>query len=459
MGDIVEQLKGIVGADRVLDSAAVAQRATSYWNDAPMQAKALVLPETTEEVSAVLRCCHGSGQTVITQGGLTNCVAAAEPTSGDIVLSLDRMNSIEDIDVVGGTATVQAGTVLQAVHEAVEREGLRFPLDLGARGSCTIGGNIGTNAGGMNVLRNGMMRNLVLGLEAVMADGTVVSSINSMIKNNAGYDVKQLFIGTEGTLGVVTRAVLRLFPKPATGQSALVALDSFDDVTAFLSLLRRRLADSLSAFEIMWGDYYAAVTGEHGHRAPLDRDYAFYVVFESEGSDPDADAGRFEQVLDEALAAELITDAVIPKSEAEARAIWSIREEFDAVLEPGPVYLYDVSVPIRHMAGYVTRVKANVHERWPQGHCYTLGHVADGNLHFFVAPFEEGELHQASDECVYGPLAELGGSVSAEHGIGLDKLGWLPHSRSQAEIELMRSLKRSLDPANILNPGRVVADD
>ena len=459
MGHIVEQLKEVVGADRVLDSAAVAQRATSYWNDAPMQAKALVSPGTTDEVAAVLSACHAAGQTVVTQGGLTNCVTAAEPTTADIVLTLDRMNSVEDIDAVGGTATVQAGAVLQSVQEAVDKHGLRFPLDLGARGSCTIGGNIATNAGGMNVLRYGMMRSLVLGLEAVMADGTVVSSMNRMLKNNAGYDIKQLFIGTEGTLGVVTRAVLRLFPKPASRHSALVALDDFENVTAFLTLLRGRLADSLSAFEIMWGDYYAAVTGENGHRAPLGRDYAFYVVFESEGSDPAADADRFESVLDAAFTQELITDAVIPKSESEARAIWNIREEFDAILEPEPVYLYDVSLPIRHMAAYVDQVKANVRERWPKGQCYTLGHVADGNLHFFVAPYEEGELHDASDECVYGPLAELGGSVSAEHGIGLEKLRWLPHSRSPTEIELMRSLKRSLDPGNILNPGRVVANN
>ena len=459
MSDIVEKLRDILGTERVLDSATVAQRATSYWNDAPMQAKALVLPDTTDEVAAVLACCHAAGQAVITQGGLTNCVTAAEPTRDDIVLSLDRMNSVEDIDAVGGTATVQAGAVLQTVQETVDKQGLRFPLDLGARGSCTIGGNIATNAGGMNVLRYGMMRNLVLGLEAVMADRTIVSSMNRMLKNNAGYDIKQLFIGTEGTLGVVTRAVLRLFPKPATRQSALVALDEFDDVTAFLTLLRRRLADSLSAFEIMWGDYYAAVTGESGHRAPLESDAAFYVVFESEGSDPEADEARFEGVLDEALAGRLIADAVIPKSESEARAIWSIREEFDAILEPEPVYLYDVSLPICHMAAYVKQVKANVRERWPKGQCYTLGHVADGNLHFFVVPHERGELHEASDECVYGPLAGIGGSVSAEHGIGLEKRGWLPYSRSPAEIELMRLLKRSLDPANILNPGRVVASN
>ena len=455
MTDIVKQLTDTIGADQLLTGGAVAERVTSFWNSAPMQAKAIVLPQSTEEVSQVLKCCHAAGQSVLTHGGLTNCVAAVEPEVNDVVLSLEKMNRIVEIDAIGGAATVEAGVVLQAVQETVEKQGLRFPLDMGARGSCTIGGNIATNAGGLNVLRYGMMRNLVLGLEAVLADGTVISSMNRMMKNNAGYDVKQLFIGTEGTLGIVTRAVLRLFPKPASEQSAFVAMNDFESVTGFLSLLRQELADSLSAFEIMWGDYYAAVTGENGHRAPLARDYPFYVVFEAEGSDPESDAARFEEVLSQALGDGLIVDAVIPKSGTEAREIWEIRENFEDVLLPEPVYLYDVSLPIREMDGYVANVKKNVRARWKNGQCYTIGHVADGNLHFFVLPHEDGNFHQVSDECVYEPLAEVGGSVSAEHGIGTDKICWLSHSRTAAEIDLMRLLKHSLDPKNILNPGRI----
>ena len=456
MADVVQDIVDIVGKDRVLTGAAVAGRATSFWNEAPMRARALVLPRNTEEVAAVLRACHAAAQPVITHGGLTNCVAAAEPTSGDVVLSLEKMNRIGEIDAVGGTVTVEAGAILQTLQEAVAKEGLRFPLDLGARGSCTIGGNIATNAGGINVLRYGMMRNLVLGLEAVLADGTVVSSMNRMLKNNAGYDVKQLFIGTEGTLGIVTRAVLRVFPQPASRNTALVALQDFDKVTALLGYLRTQLADTLSAFEIMWGDYYAAVTGENGHRAPLARDYPFYVVFEVEGSDAVSDDARFETVLGRALEDGLISDAVIAKSAAEARAIWAIREDFEDVLEQPPVYLYDVSLPIRSMAAYVEAVKTHVRGRWPRGECYTIGHVADGNLHFFVVPNAEGDHHETSDECVYGPLTDIGGSVSAEHGIGTEKLKWLPHSRTAAEIGLMRALKSALDPSNILNPGRVL---
>ncbi len=450
------ELASIVDGKRVLSPDAVAERATSYWNSAPMQARALVMPSTTDEVAAILGTCNGAGQSLITQGGLTNCVEAVEPTTSDVVLSTEKMANIVEIDQVGGTAIVEAGAVLQTVQETVAAEGLYFPLDLGARGSCTIGGNIATNAGGINVLKYGMMRNLVLGLETVLADGTVVSSMNRMLKNNAGYDTKQLFIGSEGSLGIVTRAVLRLFPLPQTRQDALVGLTGFDNVVALLARLKSQLAGSLSAFEIMWNDYYAVVTEEGWHRAPLPRDYPFYVVFQAEGSDPDADDARFEQVLQAALEDGIIADAVLPKSDTEVRDVWAIREDFDALMQLEPLYLYDVSLPIRDMESYVGEVYRLIEQRFPQGRAWTLGHIADGNLHFFVWPGEEGDHYHAVNECVYDPLRPYGGSVSAEHGIGLGKLRWLPHSRSQADIALMRMLKKSLDPKGILNPARVI---
>ena len=296
MDRIVAELLDVVGKDRLLDSAAAAERPTSFWNVAPMQAKAIVLPKNAQEVAAILRCCSAVAQSVVTHGGLTNCVAAAESTRDDIVISFDKMNRIVEIDAVGGTAIVEAGAILQTVQERVAAEGLYFPLDLGARGSCTIGGNVATNAGGINVLRYGMMRNLVLGLEAVLADGTIVSSLNRMLKNNAGYDIKQLFIGTEGTLGIVTKVVLRLYPQPASRLSALVAMQDFEQVMNFLAHLRQQLAGNLSAYEIMWGDYFAAVTGDNGHRAPMQRDYPFYVVMQAEGSEPATDTARIQEL-------------------------------------------------------------------------------------------------------------------------------------------------------------------
>ncbi len=454
--DSLTELAGIVDGKRVLRPDVVAERATSYWNSAPMQARALVMPSSTQEVSAILRSCNNAGQSVITQGGLTNCVEAVEPTRDDVVLSTEKMASIVEIDHVGGTAIVDAGAVLQTVQETVAAEGLYFPLDLGARGSCTIGGNIATNAGGINVLKYGMMRNLVLGLETVLADGTVVSSLNRMLKNNAGYDTKQLFIGSEGSLGIVTRAVLRLFPSPQSRQDALVGLGSFDMVVALLGRLKSELAGGLSAFEIMWNDYYAAVTGEGWHRAPLARDYPFYVVFQAEGSDPVADEARFERVLEAALEDGIIADAVLPKSDAEVREVWAIREDFEALLQLEPQYLYDVSLPIRHMEDYVGDVYRRIERSLPNGKAWTLGHIADGNLHFFIWPGDDGDHYDAANKCVYDPLQQYGGSVSAEHGIGVGKLRWLPHSRTQADIELMRTLKLTLDPKGILNPDRVI---
>ena len=456
MADVLALIGNKLGRDRLLPAPQVAERATSYWNSDPMQARGVVLPRSAREVAEVLACASSYKQGVVTHGGRTGCVAGADASPQDLVLSLEKLQGIEEIDAAGGTAVVRAGTVLQTFQEAVAAEGLYFPLDLGARGSCTIGGNVATNAGGINVLRYGMMRNLVLGLEAVLADGTVVSSMNRMLKNNAGYDLKQLFIGSEGTLGVVTRAVVRLFPAPAARQNALVAAPDFETVTRLLGFLQQQLGGTLSAFEVMWGDYYQAVTGDGGHRAPLDRNYPLYAVLQSEGADPERDARRFEAVLAKAHARGLVSDAVIPKSEAEVAGIWVIREDFEAILEPAPYYLYDVSMPIPAMTRYVDDVRAAIRARWPDGKCYVLGHVADGNLHLFVRPNQVGDLHAQSDRLVYEPLRRIGGSVSAEHGIGTEKLGWLPHSRSPEEIALMQLMKRSLDPLNILNPGRVV---
>lgn len=403
-----------------------------------------------------MRLCHEAGQQVVTHGGLTGCVDGVAVSPEQLVISLERMTAIEEIDHVGRTMTVQAGAVLESVQQAAEADGLYFPLDLGARGSCTIGGNIATNAGGITVIRYGMMRELVLGLETVLADGTVISSMNRMLKNNAGYDLKHLFIGSEGTLGIVTRAVLRLREAPATHNSALVALDCFDKVAGLLKFLERRLGGHLSAFEVMWGDYFHAVTAPGYHRAPLARDYPFYVVLEANGADPDTDAQQFLSALEEAIENDLVMDAVIPKSKRERDDLWAIREDFEAITVRKPNFLYDVSLPIRDMDAYIREVKVRLIEKWPDSTCHVLGHIGDGNLHLFVNPgFGDASLHKESDQQVYAPLIPIGGSVSAEHGIGLEKKDWLHTSRTETELALMRQLKRTLDPKNLLNPGMV----
>ncbi|HEY0916915.1 MAG TPA: FAD-binding oxidoreductase [Solimonas sp.] len=457
MSSILEVLTAALGTDAVLPPERVADRANSYWDPSPMRAAALVRPRSTAELSRLLQICHERGQPVVTQGGLTGCVEGATTDTSSVVISLERMTAIEDIDPVGRTATVQAGVVLQRLQEAVREQGLMFPVDLGARGSCTVGGNVATNAGGINVIRYGMIRSRVLGLEAVLADGTVISSMNHMLKNNAGYDLKQLFIGSEGTLGVVTRVVVRLEELPVSRNTAMVALASFGHVTGLLKRLQQSLGGQLSAYEVMWGDYFREVTAPGWHRAPMEREHAYYVVLEAEGANPEADREQFEAVMAQALEEGLVADAVIPQSDTERRALWEIRENFSALYQRKPIFLYDVSLPIREMEQYITTVQGRLTQRWPNSRCDVIGHIGDGNLHLFVHPGCEGEgQHEQSDAEVYAPLEPIGGSISAEHGIGTEKRGKLGISRSADEIALMHLLKRSLDPKGILNPGKVL---
>lgn len=453
MVEIIQQLTDVLGPDGVVGSERLRDRATSWWDSSPTQARCLLRPTSTDQLSEILTICHARGQSVVMQGGLTGIVDGARSTANDIIISLERMNKIESVDMLDGVAVIQAGAVLQVVQEELAGQGFLFPLDFGARGSATIGGATATNAGGLNVLRYGMMRNLVLGLEAVLADGTVLSSMNTMLKNNTGYDLKQLFIGSEGTLGVVTRVVVKLSPLTSSRQTAMLAMSSFDAVVRVLQTMRTGLAGTLSAYEVMWNNYFTAVTREGGHVAPLARDYPFYVLAEAEGSDPEADDRRFQRLLEQAHESGDIVDAVVPKSESERDALWAIREQFEAAQ---PAYLYDVSLPMKAMSSYVDKLEAGLNAWRPDAECNVFGHIADGNLHIFVKPFDDGAHHEDSDDIVYGCLEGLGGSISAEHGIGIEKKQWLGETRSAAEIQMMRSLKNLLDPRNILNPGKVI---
>jgi len=452
MEDVFAELAGELTEGAIISGEALTERATSYWDSSPTQAKVLLRPETTEQVSAIMRKCHELGQSVVVQGGLTGVVEGAVSTKDDVIISLERMNQIESVDDLDGVAVIQAGAVLQDVQEDLAEKDFLFPLDLGARGSCTIGGAVATNAGGINVLRYGMMRQLVLGLEVVLADGTVISSMNQMLKNNTGYDLKQLFIGSEGTLGVVTRVVVKLSPMPKSRQTAMFATESFEAVVRLLKLMQSDLAGTLSAFEVMWNGYYKNVTRDGAHQPPLSRDYPFYVLAEAEGADPESDETRFQEILERGLESGDIVDAVLPKSTTERDSLWTIREVFDPVL---PAYLYDVSLPIKSMPKYVERLESAIADWRDDAECVVFGHIADGNLHIFTWPYEDGIHHGACDEIVYGCLEGLDGSISAEHGIGIEKKKWLGESRSQEEIALMRRLKEMLDPQKLLNPGKV----
>lgn len=459
MTALLEALRNFVGSNGVLTGQDVTSRSDSWPPMGGCQAKAIVRPASTEEVSEVLEFCHRHGQPVVTHGGMTGLVRGAMAKPDEIALSLERMNGMEPVDTVNRTVTVQAGVPLQRVQEAAEAEGLLFPLDLGARGSATVGGNIATNAGGNGVIRYGMMREQLLGVEAVLADGTIISSLKGVIKNNTGYDLKQLFIGSEGTLGIITRAVLRLRPAPRSQNTALVAIEDFQKLADFLKTMDSCLGGTLSAFEVMWNDFYSLIIGNgEKHGQPLDSTYPFYVLLESTGGDEKGDPDRFESALQIAFEQELISDAVIAQSKQQRNELWGIRDDVEGLFESlFPPMAFDVSLGIPDMDDYAREVRELLSLRWPEYQMVTFGHLGDGNIHLGigVGSLDPESVH-AVEQIVYESLGRRQGVISAEHGIGLEKRDYLHHSRSQEEINLMRTIKSAMDPKNILNPGRIL---
>lgn len=459
MENLIEQFQALLGTSGVLLGDDVSDRPAAFFGKSgPCAARAILRPQTTEQVSEILKLCTAAGQKIVPYGGGTGLVQGQIADETEILLSLELMNKIEKVDGASRTAVAQAGVPLQVVQEAADAEDLFFPLDLGGRGTATIGGNISTNAGGNRVVRYGMARDNVLGMEAVLADGTIISSMNHMIKNNAGYDLKQLFIGTEGTLGIVTRLVLRLREKPRSQNTALVALESFDNLIAFLKEIDGALGGNLSAFEVLWNSFYTTITAPgEVHRPPLDSHYPYYILVEAMGGNVETDQDRFEQALMATLESGLLADAVIAKSEAERDAMWAIRDDVVIFLDKGPAFSFDVSLQISDMEEYANKVHSAVAEKWPDGNVITFGHIGDGNMHYLVSVGDDSEeTHHAVEEIVYHNLAPYHGSVSAEHGIGNEKKAWLPISRSENEIALMRRLKAAMDPDGILNTGKVL---
>ena len=456
MGEFMQAIGDIVGNGGVLTGTDVSSRASGIWRPQGIEAMAIVRPRTTAEVSRILETCNAAGQSVVAHGGLTGLVEGAVTEPSDLVLSLERMNAIEEVNARERTMTVQAGVVLEAVQNAADDVGLMYPLDIGGRGSCTVGGNIATNAGGNRVIRYGMTRDMVLGVEAVLADGRVVSSMNRMIKNNAGYDVKQLFIGSEGCLGVVTRAVLRLRERPRSQETMLLAAKSFDDIVALLKLMDAKLGGTLSAFEVLWNNFYRLVTTPPAaQKPPLSQEYPYYALVEAMGGDPEGDHERIEQAAAEAYDQGLVADAVIASSEAQRRELWAIRDDVEQVHQYKPMFIFDVSLRISKMESYVQEVNRRLGETFGDYVNFTFGHIGDGNIHFGTSAGDGEDAQEGVKRAVYEPLEAIGGSVSAEHGVGLDKKKYLKLSRNDAEIDLMRTLKRAMDPKGILNPGKV----
>ncbi|OEY66393.1 FAD-binding oxidoreductase [Marinobacter sp. X15-166B] len=461
MDALLDAVAELVGPNHVLRDEDVHARRADWLSGEACLARALVRPANTDQLAQVVALCHAAGQPIVTHGGLTGLVGGAVAGAEELVISLERMTAIEAVDPVSGTMTVQAGAPLQLVQEAAAEAGMQFALDLGARGSCTIGGNIATNAGGVRVIRYGMMRDLVLGLEAVLADGTLVSSMNRMLKNNAGYDLKQLFIGTEGTLGIVTRAVLRLQPQPAATHTALVACADFASLTGLLQDIRQSLGGELGAFEVMWHSFYALLTDESGrHTAPISADAPYYVLIEALCSQQAGSAERFERAIGSAFEKELLVDAVVASSEHQRERLWAIREDVEGLSHLlAPRFAFDISLPIPDMELYVRNLETAVAEHWTDARVVVFGHLGDGNLHVSVATGGKDEVtRQRVEALVYEPLQALGGSISAEHGIGLHKRNQLQLSRNPAEIALMQRMKDALDPLQLLNRHKVLPD-
>ncbi len=459
---IAQELSKALGADRVLVGDDVPERNWSDWvRIAPARPLALVRPRSTEEVATALRLCHAANVPVVPQGGLTGLCGGAEPTADSVALSLERLNGIEEIDTANGTMTVWSGTPLEVVQQAADEAGLMVPLDLGARGSCAIGGNISTNAGGNRVIRYGMTREMVLGLEVVLADGTILSGLNKMIKNNTGYDLKHLFIGAEGTLGVVTRAVLKLAPKPGCVAAALCGLPDFDSVVRLLKEAKAGLGGTLSAFEVMWPEFYDLMTTKvPGVRAPLSGKHARYVLIESQGSDDAVDGARFEAFLERMLEAGVIEDAAVARSTREVKDFWALRDsvaEFDHIL--GPHYGFDVGLPTGEMESFVTETRAALDARFPGMVTLCFGHLGDGNIHVVCHVPGLAKAPKADfEEILYSITRRRHGTISAEHGIGTGRRRYLGYSRTPEEIATMWAIKRALDPRDILNRGKVLPE-
>lgn len=457
----INEVKQIVGKEHVITGEFLRDRYSHIWTMGEgLRVKAVILPKTTEEISLICKLCYEEAQPILVYGGLTNLVGATRPNGDEVVISLERLNEIEDVNIDSKTMLVQAGVILENIHEKAAEYNLMFPLSFGAKGSAQIGGCISTNAGGVHVLKFGMTRNLVLGIEAVLPDGTIINSLKEIVKDNTGIDLKQLFIGTEGILGIVTRATLSLYEAPKKLTAVYVAIDSFENVLNFKRLLQASFGSRLSAFELMFKNVYQELTGEHTvWKPPIEYGANYYMLFElMEESSIISDNTELENFLEDCFVKNVITNATFSYSNSEFKMFWNIREDVSILSDRHPYSQhFDISIPVGEMDTYLHETKAKLLEVDGVEDCFVFGHLADGNMHFVVGKTsEDQELKDEINDIVYTPIRSLHGSISAEHGIGLDKKKYLPLSRSVEEISLMQKIKSVIDDKGILNPGRVL---
>ena len=464
MSEIFDRLKDAAGPNGFSEDASEIAPHLEEWRSRNHgQSPLLLKPATTDQVSAILAICHQTGTAIVPQGGNTGLVGGQIPLHGEVLLSLRRMNRIRAVDAAGMTLTVEAGVTLKEAQDAAAAQQLLFPLSLGSEGSCTIGGNISTNAGGNHVLRYGMMRALVLGLEVVMADGRVLPMLKTLHKDNTGYDLKQLFIGAEGTLGIVTAASLRLFPRPAQMVTALTAVPSPKAALALLGHMQANTGGQLSSFELIARPALELVLKNiPDTRDPLAASSPWYVLMEISGGAGDSLEARTQAALEDAMARAWVTDAIVAQNQTQARNLWRLRETIsEAAKREGAAIKHDISVPVASIPAFIEEATAAVLEKFPGARPVCFGHMGDGNLHFnFNAPVGGDSAFALEwDEMqltVHDIVKNYSGSISAEHGIGQMKRDILPRYKSSEELDAMRALKAAFDPKNILNPGKTV---
>ncbi len=466
--DILTRLTDVVGPQYVVTDEAELAPYMEEWRGLYHGRTPLLLkPGSTEEVARILKIANETGVAVVPQGGNTGLVGGQlpMPPGHEIVLNLSRMNRVRAVDAANNTLTIEAGATLTQAQEAAAQANRLFPLSLSAEGSCQIGGNLATNAGGIKVLAYGNARALTLGLEVVLADGRVWNGLRGLRKDNTGYDLRDLFIGSEGTLGIITAAVLRLFPRPAEQTAAFVALERLEDVARLFEMAQDRAGPALTAFEFIPRialDFLAKHMPEA--RDPLDAPHPWYVLMEVSGARPDGSAeAALHNLLEHAFEAEIVTDGTVAASLAQAQGFWDLRERLSEVqkYEGGSVKC-DVSVPVSRVPEFVERANAEVERIMPGARPFPFGHFGDGNVHYNISQpvgmDKDAYLARWDDlaGAAYGLAIELGGSISAEHGIGRMKRDLLPGVKDDTEMALMRTLKDALDPNGILNPGKVV---
>lgn len=460
MSTAEEIFAAIVGADHVLTGDRLAARDPGYCAEA-MGAGVLLRPASSAELSRLCRVAGERNIGLVPQGGLTGLVDATASQPGEAIVSFERMSRILDIDPLQGVAVVEPGVTLEKLQSELRPLGLTVGVDIPARGTCTIGGMVGTNAGGIQVLKYGMMRQNVLGLEVVLADGRILDLTNALLKNNAGYDLKQIFIGSEGTLGLVTKIVLRLWPVPASTSCALLACDDAGVLPALFDRARGCFGGDLLSFEAMWPDYYDLTTSQPGFgRPPLPGGHGIYVLVELSGPSPAQTEDRLVGFLEPLFEDATLADAVVAQSGTERDRIWRAREDSDAVNAVlGACLSYDVGLKLADLSRYADRLRQRCRESAADVVPYVFGHVGDGNLHVMFALDPADRAGRAvHDDLVYGTLAEFPGStLSAEHGIGLEKRATLARTLPAETLLTLQQLKRAFDPGNTLNPGKVIA--